>query len=190
VARGRRRRPAVSSIGVLRNAAGKFCPPYEVEHVDAGGLRIKLRDPSGRRPDLRLRHRHERRLFLKANYLVVESSVSGEGPAQDGELTFRFRGPLRRQRAVLRWRRPVEDGDRWARRLQEPLLRGLRDVEAIQSLVIGWTASTGAWQLRLETISGAMLGGMMSPLPIPVPLDPQEAVGIIAMIDALDATGA
>jgi len=184
----RRKRPAVSSVGVLEGAARKFCPPYEIEDVDRAGLRVRLRDPAGRRPDLILRHRHERRLFLKANYLVAEADVPGAGPAEDGELSFRFRGPLARQRASLRWRRPVPDGASWAARLEEPLLAGIRRVEAVEDFRIGWSAGNATWHLRLETLSGSMLGGFMSPLPIPVPIDAQEVEGIIALVDALAAT--
>jgi hypothetical protein len=33
-----------------------------------------------------------------------------------------------------------------------------------------------------------MMGGFMSPLPIAVPMDREEALGIIAIVDALSAT--
>lgn len=183
-----RRRPAVSSAGVLEGAARKFCPPYEMEDIDHAGLRVRLRDPAGRRPDLLLRHRHERRLFLKANYLVAEADVPGAGPEEDGELSFRFRGPLAKQRASLRWRRPVPDGAAWVARLEEPLLAAIRRVEAVESFRVRWTAESRTWHLRLETLSGSMLGGFMSPLPIPVPIDAAEVEGIIALADALSAT--
>lgn len=183
----RRKRPAVSSAGVLEGAARKFCPPYEIADTDPARLRIRLRDPAERRPDLLLRHRHERRLFLKANYLVAEAEVPGSGPEEDGELSFRFRGPLARQRASLRWRRPVADGESWTARLEAPLLEGIRRVEAVESFRVRWDARSRTWHLRLETLSGSMLGGFMSPLPIPVPIDPHEVEGIIALVDALSA---
>lgn len=173
----------------LRAAAERFCPPYRVAREDRSRLRVTLRDPEGARPELILRHRGERRLFLKANYLSAEADVPGLGPSQDGMLSFRFRGPLRRQRARLRWRRPVEGGEVWARRLEPPLLRAVREVQAIERLEIHWDASRHLWRLRLETLSGSMLGGFMSPMPIAVPFDSAEAVGIIGMVDALAATG-
>ena len=185
----RRKRPAVSSAGVLENAARKFCPPYEIAESDPARLRVRLRDPTGRRPDLLLRHRHERRLFLKANYLVAEAEIPGAGPVEDGELSFRFRGPLARQRASLRWRRPVAGGEVWTARLEAPLLEGIRRVEAVESFRVRWSAASRTWHLRLETLSGSMLGGFMSPLPIPVPIDPHEVEGIIALVDALSGTG-
>ncbi|MGH2674216.1 MAG: hypothetical protein ACRDH1_02195 [Actinomycetota bacterium] len=185
----RMKRPQVSSAGVLATAARRFCPPYEIDEVSSSGMRIGLRDPRGVRPELTLRHRHERRLFLKANYLVVESAVPGAGPSEDGELSFRFRGPFARQKASLRWRRPVQDGPAWSDRLEEPLLRGIRDVQAVESFRIRWDVAERTWHLYLETLSGSMLGGFMSPLPIPVPIDAEEVEGIIALIDALASTG-
>jgi hypothetical protein len=177
----------VSSAGVLEHAARRFCPPYELG--ETSGLRIRLRDPGGVRPALTLRHRHERRLFLKANYLVAESDVPGAGPPEDGELSFRFRGPLARQRATLRWRRPIRDGAPWAARLERPLLRAIRSVQAVESFRVRWSAGDRRWHLYLQTLSGSMLGGFMSPLPIPVPIDREEAEGIIAIVDALASTG-
>lgn len=187
MARGKR--PRVSSAGVLDHAARKFCPPYEVDEVSPSGMLIRLRDPRRVRPDLTLRHRHERRFFFKANYLVAEAAVSGAGPSEDGELSFRFRGPLGRQRASLRWRKPIEDGTAWANRLEEPLLRGIHDIQAVESFRIRWDVRDRTWHLYLETLSGSMLGGFMSPLPIPVPIDQEEVKGIIALVDALISTG-
>ena len=184
-----RKRPQVSSAGVLDAAARKFCPPYRLDEVAPSGLRIRLRDPDALRPDLILRHRFERRFFLRANYLVAEADVPGTGPAEDGELRFRFRGRLGRQHASLRWHRPIEEGTEWTDRLEEPLLRGIERVQAVEAFRILWSAGDRRWHLYLETLSGSMLGGFMSPLPIPVPIDQEEVDGIIAIVDALAATG-
>jgi len=186
---GRWRRPRVSSIGPLKDAARAFCPPYEVEEVAPWALRITLTDAEGRRPKLVLAHRNVRRLFLKANYLTVACTVRGAGPGEDGELTFKFRGWFSRQRASLRWNPAVSGGDEWLKRLEPPLLGAIRDVEAVQSLGIRWSAKKKTWRLRLETMSGSMLSGITSMLPIAVPFDRKEAEGIISMIDALAATG-
>jgi hypothetical protein len=188
VARRARRRPAVSSIGTLKEVATTFCPPYRVREVESTALTIKLEDPEHRRPDLLLRHRHERRLFFRANYLLVESSVPGEGPPDDGDLAFRFRGPFSRQRARLRWRKPVREGDQWTERLREPLLQGIGDVDGIEALDIHWNARRRLWQLRLKTLSGSMVGGFMILMPIAVPIELREARGIIGMVDALAGT--
>lgn len=182
------RTPRVPSFGALQQAAARFCPPYRIEEESAPRLRIRLRDPVGRRPDLTLRHRNERRLFLRANYLVAEADIPGDGPGADGELTFRFRGPLSRQRAALRWRAPVPDGDQWLDRLRTPLLKAAGKVEAVQVLQIRWSAPTETWHLRLETISGSMVSGFLAPLPIAVPLDAGEAAAVIALVDELAAT--
>lgn len=184
-----KRQPSPSSIDMLKGVATKFCPPYRVREVETSALSIKLEDPDGRRPDLLLRHRHERRLFFRANYLVAESSIPGEGPEEDGDLAFRFRGPIGRQRARLRWRKPVPHGETWTERLRDPLLDGVGDVGGIESLQIHWNARRRLWQLRLKTLSGSMIGGFMVLMPIPVPIEPQEVRGIIRMIDALAATG-
>jgi hypothetical protein len=188
MSRRRGRPPGASSIDALKGVATRFCPPYRVREVEASALTIRLEDDEGNRPGLTLRHRHERRLFFRANYLVVESSVPGEGPAEDGELAFRFRGPLSRQRASLRWRKPVRGGEEWAGRLEPPLREGIDDVEGIEALHIGWNARRRLWRLSLKTLSGSMVGGFMVMVPIAVPLEPREAEGIIRMIDALAGT--
>lgn len=183
-------RPKPSSFEVLSQVAERFRPTYRIEEKSPAGLRILLRDPAGVRPDVVLRHRQARRLFFRANYLLVESEVPGQGPSVDGELRFRFRGPLSRQRASLRWRKPVPDGDRWVARLDVPLHEGLRPVEAVESFRIRWNARRRVWRLELQTLSGSMVGGFMTAMPIAVPFDPAEAAGIVALVDALAATGA
>jgi hypothetical protein len=184
--KGRLSRPKVSSFGLLRQVAARFRPAYEIEETSEQMLRIRLRDPQGRRPDLSLRHRHSRRLFFRANYLVVEADIPGRGPSTNGELAFRFRGPFSRQRASLRWR--TGGGDEWIDRLEEPLLGALGDIEAIESLRIHWRARSRTWHLELETISGSMVGGFMTAMPIAVPLDANEARGVIGLVDALAAS--
>src|SRR6266545_4993709 len=97
--RGQKRswRPArVSSMPSVKAAARRFCPPYVVAEEAPWALRVKLTDPSGRRPDISVGHRHQRRLFLKANYLSLSSTVTGHGPERDAELSFHFRGPSAR----------------------------------------------------------------------------------------------
>jgi hypothetical protein len=183
-----RARPRVSSFGVLRDAALRFRPQYEIAEQSEGALRVRLRDPEGKRPDIVLRHRHDRRLFFRANYLVVEAEVPGDGPSTDGELRFRFRGPLSRQRASLRWKAPVPEGERWTEMLRNPLLHALRPIEAIESLHIRWRARSRTWRLELKTMSGSMVGGFMTAMPIAVPLDTAEVGGIVGLVDALAST--
>ncbi len=65
---------------------------------------------------------------------------------------------------------------------------GVRRINAIESLRSGWTARDRTWHFQLQTISGSMVGGFMSPLPIAVPLEREEALGVIALVDALAAT--
>jgi hypothetical protein len=193
VSEARRRRiptrPKPSSFGLLRQVAERFRPKYAVEEESAGRLRILLRDPSGQRPNIVLRHSQARRLFFRANYLLIESEVPGRGPSEDGELRFRFRGPMSRRRASLRWRNPVPDGERWAEELDEPLHQGLRRVEAVESFDVRWNARRGVWRMELRTLSGSMVGGFMTAMPISVPFDPEEAAGVVALVDALSATG-
>lgn len=80
-------------------------------------------------------------------------------------------------------------GEEWTRLLETPLLDGVRRIQAIESLRIRWSAKTQTWHLRLETMSGSMVGGFMSPLPIAVPMEREEAEGVIALIEALLRTG-
>jgi hypothetical protein len=180
------RRPQVSSFGQLHEAAERFCPPYEVHEESKGALRIKLRDPSGVRPDLVLSHRPVRRLFLKANYTRIVCNVPGDGPDSDGELTFRFLGWFSRQRGTVAWRKqPSSGGDEWLRRLRAPLLDAVRNIEAVQSARIQWSAKRRVWRVELETLSGSMMSGITALVPIGVPFDRKEAEGILAMVDAL-----
>lgn len=183
------RRPRISSFEPLREAALRFCPPYEFLDEARGRLRIKLRDPQGRRPDLSLSHRNERRLFLKANYLHIGCTVPGDGPPVDGELAFKFRGWFSRQRADVAWTREVPGGEEWLHRLRDPLGRSVAMIQALQSLRIAWSPRRGAWRIDLETLSGSMLSGITAVLPIAVPFDREEAAGVIAVIDTLAATG-
>jgi hypothetical protein len=187
-ARAGRGRPRVSSFHALRQAARRFDPPYAVAEEAESALRILLRDRGGKRPHIVLRHRHDRRLFFRANYLVVEAAVPGDGPSDDGELRFRFRGPFSRRRASLGWRTDVPEGDAWARRLEQPLRRAIDDIQAVESLRILWHARSRTWRLELKTLSGSMVGGFMTAMPIAVPLEPAEARGIVALVDALRAT--
>jgi hypothetical protein len=172
----------------LHDAATRFCPPYEIDAERPSALRITLRDPTGERPKVTLLHRYERRLFLKASYLRVESSVPGEGPSRGGELRFRFRGWFASQRSSLSWKQPVAGGAEWLQRLEGPLRSAVGRVEAVQALAIRWSPDRHVWRLELETMSGSMMSGITSFLPIAVPFDREEAEGIIALIDALGGT--
>jgi hypothetical protein len=183
-------RPRISSFDVLHDAALRFRPHYEVAERSERALRLRLRDPRGVRPHLVVRHRHDRRLYVRANYLVVEADVPGDGPSADGELRFRFRGPLSRQRASLRWRSPVPDGERWTEMLRDPLLEALDPIGAVESLHIRWLARSRTWRLELKTLSGSMVGGFMTAMPIAVPLEAGEVEGIVGLVDALASTRA
>jgi hypothetical protein len=183
------RRPQVSSFAPLREAAERFCPPYEVHEETERALVIRLRDPSGARPDLTLRHRPVRRLFFKANYLRITCTLTGDGPDADGELVFRFRGWFSRQLGSVVWKGRPAGGEEWLRRLERPLLDALRNVEAVESARIMWSAEKRAWRVELETLSGSMMSGITAFLPIAVPFDRREANGVVAMIDALMAPG-
>lgn len=165
--------------------AARFCPPYEALGEDPEAPRIILHDPAGARPNISLRHRYVRRLFLRANYLQIGASVPGVGPPQAGELAFRFRGPLSRQRSSIAWRSPVPGGETWLRGLEGPLLEAARRIEAVQSLAITWSPRRREWRIELETMSGSMVSGITAFLPIAVPFDQAEADGVLAMIDAL-----
>jgi len=171
----------------VKEAARRFCPPYVVAGEAPWALRVKLTDPSGSRPNISVGHRHERRLFLKANYLWLSSTVPGHGPERNGELTFRFRGSLSRQRTRFGWAAPVPGGPEWLARVEGPLLQAVRGIEAVQSLRMRWSAEESVWHLRLETLSGSMMSGFMTPLPVAVPFEQREADSFIALVDALAA---
>ena len=182
------RRPRVSSFELLEEVSSRFCPPYEVEKRQPADVRIILRDPSDRRSKISVSHRYERRLFLRANYLHIGSTIPGSGPQTAGRIAFRFRGPISRQRSSLRWGSPVADGDRWLADLEGPLLQAVGSIEAIESLTIRWSPERESWRLELKTLSGSMVSGITAFLPIGVPFDRKEALGVIAMVDALAST--
>ena len=79
--------------------------------------------------------------------------------------------------------------ERWVAQLDEPLHQGLQRVEAIESFDVRWNARRGVWRMELRTLSGSMVGGFMTAMPIAVPFDPEEAAGVVALVDALSATG-
>jgi hypothetical protein len=188
---GRRRlpsRPAPSSFELLRQVAARFRPAYAPRSESRSGLRIVLGDARGEGPDIVLRHRQARRLFFRANALVVQADVPGRGPPADGELRFRFRGPLSRQRASLRWKQDVPEGGAWTKALEGPLQDGLAKIEAVESFQVRWNARAEVWRLELRTLSGSLVGGFMTAMPIPVPFDTREASGIVELVDALAAT--
>lgn len=178
------RPPPVPSTGVLREVAQQFCPPYEISDPDRKRPGIRLRDMTDRRPDLLVRHRYEKRLFLRANYLALTATVEGAGPVEPAELTVKLRGPLSRQRATVSWKVSITDGDEWIARLREPLLEAANGIEAIQSLSSKWTPKRGEWSLHLETMSGSMVSGMMAGLPIAVPFERREAAAFVDLVDA------
>jgi len=67
------------------------------------------------------------------------------------------------------------------------LLEAVRGIEAVQSLRMRWSAQEGVWRVRLETLSGSMMSGFMTPLPVAVPFDQREADSFIALLDVLAA---
>jgi hypothetical protein len=174
----------VPSTGVLREVAQQFCPPYEISDPDRKRPGFRMSDPSGRRPDLLARHRYEKRLFLRANYLALSAVIPGAGPPEPAELTVKLRGPLSRQRATVRWKVPITEGNEWMDRLREPLLDATNGIEAIQTLSARWIPKRGEWSLHLETMSGSMVSGMMAGLPIAVPFERREAAAFIDLVDA------
>lgn len=172
------------ATGVLREVAQQFCPPYEISDPDPKRPGLRMRDPSGRRPDVLVRHRYEKRLFLRANYLALSATVAGRGPVEAAELIVKLRGPLSRQHAKVSWKAPLIDGDEWMDRLRVPLLEAASGIEAIQTLSSRWTPKRGEWSLHLETMSGSMVSGMMAGLPIAVPFERREAAAFIDLVDA------
>jgi hypothetical protein len=183
-ARGAWRPPPVPSTGVLQEVAQQFCPPYEIADTERKRPGVRLRDPTGRRPDVLVRHRYEKRLFLRANYLSLSATVAGAGPVGAVDLAVRLRGPLSRQRATVHRKEQGADGRDWFERLRDPLLEAANSVEAVQSLSATWSPKRREWSVRLETMSGSMVSGMMAGLPIAVPFEPKEASAFIGLVDA------
>lgn len=184
--RGGWRAPGVSGRPLLREVASRFSPLYEVE--TGAHVGIRLVDPSGRRPAIFVSHRYERRLFLRANYLALSATVPGRGPATEAELVAKMRGTLSKQRATIGWKRPPPDGDEWLDRLAAPMLEAAKGIEAVQTLRATWSPKRAAWLLRVETMSGSMVSGMMAAAPIAVPFEQREASSFVALVDAFSKT--
>jgi hypothetical protein len=169
---------------VLKEVAEQFCPPYERGEQDPKRPGITMRDPSGRRPSIVVRHRYEKRLFLRANYLSLSASIAGVGPDEPAELAVRLRGPLSRQRASVRWKTAIADGDTWMTLFRDPMLAAAQGVEAVQSLSATWAPKRREWSVRLETMSGSMVSGMLAGLPIAVPFEQREAAAFVDLVEA------
>jgi hypothetical protein len=169
---------------VLEEVAERFCPPYERAEPDRKRPGITLHDPSGRRPSIVVRHRYEKRLFLRANYLSLSAAVAGVGPHGPAELEVKLRGPLSRQHASVRWKTATIDGDSWMDRFRDPMLAAVQGVEAVQSLSATWAPKRREWSVRLETMSGSMVSGMMAGMPIAVPFEAREAEAFMELVEA------
>lgn len=174
---------------LLREVADRFSPPYEISMSDPQrGLRLV--DPSDRHPAISIRHRYQRRLFLRANYLQLTSTVRGEGPEEDAELVVRFRGPLSRQRARLDWRTSVPGGEEWLAGCRDRLVETAGGIEAVELMTAAWSVKKQTWRLRVETMSGSMVSGILAALPIAVPFDRKEAIAFMALIDVFASASA
>jgi hypothetical protein len=83
----------------------------------------------------------------------------------------------------------VPGGEEWTARLRDPLADALGSIEGIESFGIRWLARSRTWRLELKTLSGSMVGGFLTAMPIVVPLEPKEVAGIVGLVDALATTG-
>ena len=190
---GRRRRgwraAPVPSKPLLREVADRFSPPYEISS-EAPQRGLRLVDPSGSQPDISIRHRYQRRLFLRANYLQLTSTVRGGGPEEDAELVVRFRGPLSRQRARVAWKASVPGGDEWLAGCRDRLVEEAGGIEAVELMTAAWSAKKQTWRLRVETMSGSMVSGILAALPIAVPFERHEATSFMGLIDVFGSASA
>jgi hypothetical protein len=161
----------------LQAAARAFCPPFEVIEEDQSRMAVRLRTADSG-DELTLRYRSERGLFLRTYYLVIESDLTSEGPAEPGELV------LRRRR--LRWKRPKpRDGDRWSEGFASADVRGALKGLQIQRLTLGWQPAEARWRLALETLSGGVTVTFFPPLATPNPFKRDEARAVEALLRAL-----
>jgi hypothetical protein len=63
-------------------------------------------------------------------------------------------------------------------------------MEAIELMTAAWTVKKQTWRLRVETMSGSMVSGILAALPIAVPFDRQEAISFTALIDVFASASA
>lgn len=163
---------------VLREAANAFCPPYEVVEERPGDLSLVLRRARRKDEEIRLRYRSTRGLFLRSYNLSVESSVTGEGPAQAGVL-------IRRGRR-LAWKRPKPaEGKRWSERLVGgEFWAAVKRLQA-ERLALAWEPTQARWQVELETLSGGLTVTFFPPLATPNPLEREEAQAFQDLLEAV-----
>ena len=163
----------------LREAADAFCPPLQIASESPDALSVVVADAM-RTSAVRLRYRSERGLFLRTYYLVLEAEVSGEGPADAGELL------LRRRR--LAWKRPKPRGGKaWSKQLASDDVRSSLRRLQVERLALGWTPERATWKLSLETLSGSLTVTFFPPLMTPSPLFREEADAFLSLLAALRA---
>lgn len=178
-------RRAFSLWPPLQQAAAAFCPPYEVSEERKGLLSILLADPEGQLPDLRAGYRLERRLFVRTAYLALSAEFPGQGPPGDAD--FRARKPARTMGPgrKLRWDRVAGELQEWRNRVAAIVEGPAARISSVESLTLGWHRRGQGWRFRLETLSGSVVAGMLPPVPIPVPIEPEEVAAVVAMLTGL-----
>jgi hypothetical protein len=128
--------------------------------------------------ELRLRYRSERGLFLRTYFLVVESDLPGEGPAEAGELVL--------SRKQLRWKRPKpQGGEEWSNGFASPEVRTALKRLQVERLALGWEPNRASWRLVLETLLGSVTVTFFPAIMTPNPLKREEAEAIGALLRGL-----
>ena len=148
-----------------------------------GDSSLRLHAVSDGLPDIALSYQRDRRLFSRTLQLVIEAQVSGPGPSGDARIAARAR--RLRRRLDLEWvgsLPPGEEGTR-DRFVRAGLSAGARTMTNVRELVVSWSAAEAMWRLRLVTLAGAVIGTAPGAA-IPVPLEPDDVNGLLAVLRA------
>jgi hypothetical protein len=173
---------ALSPEQAVVKAASALCPPYVMGLP--GSRRLQLETEDGALPGATLSLRKERRMFSRSWPLLIESRLDGTGPSESLELRLRRR-PFRRPpelQAVGR-QAPAEARD-WVARFEDAgLLRGADVMTSVQALAVSWRPPEARWDLRLQTLAGAMIGTAPGSS-IAVPFEPEDVTGLLEVLRA------
>ena len=160
----------------LRDAANAFCPPYDVVEERPNGLALELRAPQGEA--LTLRYRSVRGLFLRTYYLVIETELEGDGPAEAGTLAL--------SRRKLRWKRPKpREAERWSEGMSSPEVQAALKPLQVESLELAWNPGARKWNLALKTLCGSVTVTFFPPLATPNPFLRKEAQAVDELVRSL-----
>lgn len=166
----------MSPVEAVVRAAAALAPSFRVAFPPSSGrARLESEDPG--LPDVELFLVRDGRLFSRTWPLVITAAREGPGPPAPTSLRLH----LPRLRGSPRLTGPVASGP-WAGRFAEAgLVAGATTMTGIQDLRLTWSPDERRWQLRLQTLAGALVGTAPGSS-IAVPLEPEDVDGLLRIL--------